>query len=165
MKLSRENAIAAVFALGMTLLGALDHSYLNDTFLKGVWFIAGVLLLVILVAIMLVAGFSVFRSVVKASVGFTILIFLAQTYCGLPTTTTSGMQSLAFLWSTGMLYIFYQFAKEFQVVCSEHLLRLGEDKRKWEGIFTIVVFILFVALYVAALYQVLNPIINNLCIS
>lgn len=163
-ELNREKIIAAVFAVGMSILAMLDHSYFHNVLLTGLWLVVAVLISVVLLVIMLVAGFAVFRAVVKASAGFTILIFLAQTYCGLPSATPEGIQALTFLWGASFLYILFEFAKEFQEACKENLKKLGEDRKRWEGKLTIGLFLLFAVVYIVALYQVLNPILHDLCI-
>lgn len=161
---TKENIVSTVFAVLVAAGGLLHHFHLSDLALKGVWILSALMIGLVLVAIMLVAGFAVFRAVVKASAGFTILIFLAETYCGLESVTPEGIQALTFLWGVSLLYILFEFAREFQKVCKEHLDTLGEDKRTWQGRLTITIFILFAAGYIAALYQVLNPIIHTLCI-
>jgi len=164
LKFRKENIFAAIFTISVPVLVLLDKSYFRGHLLQDVWLLLAAVIAMLLIIVMLIAGFAVFRSIVKASAGFTILIFLAQTYCSLESQTPEGVQALTLLWSTGSLYILFEFAKEFQEACKENLSKLGDDKKRWEGKLMIALFILFAVVYMVVLYKVLNPIIQSLCI-
>lgn len=129
-----------------------------------------------LLLISAVAGYAVFRSLLAASVGLSLIIFIGDEYCQLPVTQQTANNSLMTLISIGFIYIAVQFVyslyKELfgDKEAKEEWRRKGalaifkeanSNKYSW---FVLVVFALFVALFVSQVYQVINPIIHGLCV-
>jgi uncharacterized membrane protein len=115
---------------------------------------------------MLVAGHAVYKSAIHASVGFGVLIFLAQTYCALDTKTLDGITALNTLWTIGFIFILYEFFNKLQEAYRFHTKPLREDMKtkKWEPLLLIAVYSVFIVGYISLISKVLTPIVLDLCI-
>lgn len=163
--LSKEKILSLTFAVIFTAVVFLDSNYLNHMVLTGTWLFIGAFLSVVILAIMLVAGFAVYKAVLHASVGFGVMIFLVQTYCDLETRTPEGMQALTFLWGMGLIYIVFEFGNKLQEAYREHVKKIKDgEKKSWEARALVGVYLLFVIIYISMISQVLSPIIFDLCI-
>ncbi len=161
----KEKVLSLAFAIIFTAVVFLDSNYLNHMVLTGTWLFIGAFLSVVILAIMLVAGFAVYKAALHASVGFGVMIFLVQTYCDLETRTPQGMQALAFLWGMGLIYIVFEFGNKLQNAYKEHTKKIkGGEKKSWEARVLVGVYLLFVIMYLSMISQVLSPIIFDLCI-
>ena len=154
-----------VFAIGFTVIVFVDTNYLNHTLLSTTYIVSFSFITIVLLAIMLVAGFAVYKAVIHASVGFGVIVFMAKTYCDLPATTPEGIEALTALWSIGLIYILYEFGNKLQEAYKGHTSKIREDKDKpWEATMLLVIYLLFVLMYLSLIAQVLTPIVLDLCI-
>lgn len=160
----KERVIPLIFAVLFTALVFTDSNYLNHQILSGLSLVAITSIAFVLTVIMIVSGYAVYKAVLHASIGFGVLIFLAQTYCGLENQTSEGFQALTFLWGMGLIFIFYDFITKFQEAFKEHRKRFENGGQSWESKLTLVAYILFVAFYLVCIYKVLTPIVSSLCI-
>ena len=162
---NKEKVISLVFAVIFTTVVFLDFNYFNHMVLTGTWLFIGVFLSVIIIAIMLIAGFAVYKAALHASVGFGVMIFLVQTYCDLEIRTVEGMHALTFLWGMGLIYIVFEFSNKLQEAYKEHTKKIkGDEKKLWKARILVGVYLLFVIIYISMISQVLSPIIFDLCI-
>lgn len=162
-----DRVISAFLAVVFTVAMVFDSAFFQNQLLSWIWILNVVLWGSIFLVVMIIAGFTVLGAFIHASVGLTLLIFLGQTYCDLPEEAKSdtGMSALSLLMVVGLLYIFYEFGHKFIKLCKKHSRRLGRGEWKTiDGILTIVLFSLCVALFAWAIYQVVNPIVRDLCI-
>ncbi len=167
LNLTWDRIIPAFLAIVFTVVIIFDSAFFQNQILSLVWILTVILWGTIFLAIMIIAGFTVLEAFIHASVGLTLLIFLGQTYCDLPDEARSdaGMSALSLLMAVGLLYIFYKFGRKFIKLCEKHSKRL--DKGEWktfDGILSIVLFVLCVLIFAWAIYQVVNPIVLDLCI-
>jgi hypothetical protein len=161
---NKEKVTPLIFAIIFTTLVFADNNYLNHQLLSSLSIVAIVAIGFVLIVIMIVSGYAIYKAVLHASVGFGVLIFMAQTYCDLQTQTPEGLQALTFLWGMGLIFISYDFITKFQEAFKEHKKRFENAGKSWEYKLTMVAYILFVVFYLACIYQVLTPIISGLCI-
>lgn len=142
-----------------------DTNYLDHTLLSTAYIFSFSLMAVVLLAVMLLAGFAVYRAVIHASVGFGVIIFMAKTYCDLPSTTPEGIEALTALWTIGLVYILYEFGNKLQEAYKSHTEKLRKNEEKaWEPKVLLVVYLVFVVMYLSLIAQVLTPIALDLCI-
>jgi len=157
--------LSLVFAVVLTIVAFVDTNYLNHTLLNTVSIASFSFITVVLLAIMLVAGFAVYKAIIHASVGFGVIIFMAKTYCDLPVTTPGGTEALTALWSIGLIFILYEFGNKLQEAYRGHTAKLREEKDKpWEAKVLLVIYVLFIVMYLYLITQVLTPIALDLCI-
>jgi hypothetical protein len=118
------------------------------------------------------AGIAVFRALMVAGISFSIVVFLAQTYCGLPVISQTADESLKILVAFGLIYSFFLFIhtlyKELKgdsKFGERGGLKLLEDiydgKQPW---LILVLYAVFIGLFLFQLYQVFEPIVLNFCI-
>ncbi len=165
-RFNKQNLISVALTLGLTLLIFLDSNYFNHTLLTSAYFFSTAFLVIVLVAIMLLAGHAVYKSAIHASVGFGVLIFLAQTYCSLETKTVDGIQALNTLWTIGFIFIVYEFFNKLQEAYKAHTKPLREDlkTKKWEPTLLMAIYSVFILVYISLITKVLTPIVLDLCI-
>ncbi len=164
--IDRQKLISLAFSFGLTLLIFLDSSYFNHVLLTSTYVFSVTFLVVILIALMLIAGHAVYKSAIHASVGFGVLIFLAQTYCALDTKTSDGIEALNTLWTIGFIFIVYEFFNKLQEAYKAHTQPLREDikTKKWEPVLLMAIYSIFILMYISLITKVLTPIVLDLCI-
>lgn len=164
--LNKEKAVSLLLTFVLTTLIFLDTNYFNHVLLTSTYVFSITFLVVILIAIMLVAGHAVYKSAIHASVGFGVLIFLAQTYCALDTKTSDGISALNTLWTVGFIFILYEFFNKLQEAYKSHTQPLRDDikTKKWEPILLMTIYSLFIVGYISLISRVLTPIVLDLCI-
>lgn len=131
--------------------------------------ILGAKLFVIVFSVLLlitwtVAGITVFRSLFVVGAGLTFLIFLAQSFCNVPVTSQSANVALQSLFGFGIIYVILLFYKSLFKELKKILGQLKEVNNRKNSWIIIILFGFFVGLFVWQLYQVMNPIVLNLCI-
>jgi hypothetical protein len=163
ISLKKENIAPLIFTIILVLFVLTDYQ------LKGQ--IAGIVFGLELVALSLLslfimfwAGFTVMKALAFVAAELSLLIYLGQSYCGLPSRTTSGDNALKALLVVGILYISFYFFQSLYRGLSEKYKKLKDEKRSWEKVVFITLFIIFVAFYIWVVWQVVAPIIFNLCI-
>lgn len=166
LDLSKEKVISLVLTFVLTLLIFLDSNYFDHILLTSTYVFSITFLVIVLIAIMLVAGHAIYKSAIHASVGFGVLIFLAQTYCALDTKTSDGIAALNTLWTIGFVFILYEFFNKLQEAYKAHTKPLREDikTKKWEPLLLMVIYSIFIVGYISLILKVLTPIVFDLCI-
>lgn len=165
-RFNKQNLISIALTLGLTLLIFIDSNYFNHVLITSTYVFSITFLVVILIAIMLVAGHAVYKSAIHASVGFGVLIFLAQTYCALDTKTSDGIAALNTLWTVGFIFILYEFFNKLQEAYKAHTRPLRDDikTKKWEPVLLMAIYSVFIIGYISLISKVLTPIVLDLCI-
>jgi hypothetical protein len=127
-------------------------------------------------ALSVMAGYAVFRSLLTASIGLSLIIFIGDEYCHLPVGQQVANNSLMTLIGIGFAYVVVQFIyslfKEFfgDKEAKDEWRRKGiiavfkemnGNKHSW---LVLVIYGLLIALFVSQIYNVINPIIHGLCV-
>jgi hypothetical protein len=127
-------------------------------------------------ALSVMAGYAVFRSLLVASVGLSLIIFIGDEYCHLPVGQQVANNSLMTLIGIGFAYVTVQFLyslfKELfgdKEAMSEWKVKgviavfkeMSGNKHSW---LVLVIYGLLIALFVSHIYNVINPIIHGLCV-
>ena len=110
------------------------------------------------------AGIAVLRSLFVVGASLSLMIFLAQTYCDLPEELQTARGALASLFSFGLLYVGFQFIQSIREELKKGMKTFDEiykGKKPWV---MVILFAFFVGLFLWQLYQVVAPIVSNLCI-
>ena len=163
-KVDKKQAIFFAGFLTVFALVFFGAKYLNiDLNSAGITFFIITLSLLTLVTWSM-AGIVVFRALFFIGASFTLMIFLAQTYCDVPAASRTADAALQSLFGFGVLYIGFLFFNSLRKELSQSLSHLGDvydGKKPW---LIVTLFGLFVGLFVWQLYQVIHPVILNLCI-
>jgi hypothetical protein len=160
----RHRFWAALISVAFTAVFFLDSNFLDHQLLTGIWLVVAVLFGIIILFTMLLAGFAVLKALVHAGAGLTVLMFLGQTYCELEAQSPSGIGALTLILGVGLLYISYQFTTTLLDELKKYHARLGDDKKKSHGIFMTGAVLVFTAIFLWAIFQVISPIVMDLCV-
>lgn len=110
------------------------------------------------------AGYAVMKSLVYVSAGLSLLIFLAQAYCDVPTIARTGNDALKILLGFGLLYITCEFFRSLYKEMSSHSKFLKERNEGKRPLMILIPFALFTGIFIWQVYQVVSPIVHNLCV-
>jgi hypothetical protein len=161
----KDTVFPILFTLVSTTIVFVDSNYLHYILLTSMSIFSVTLLTTIIIGVMLVAGYTVYKAVIHASVGFGVMIFLTQTYCNLKNTTPDGIQALTVLWTVGFVFILYEFGNALQNAYRARIKFFREDKSgDWQSKVLLVVYSLFIIMFLVLIYKVLSPIVQDLCI-
>ena len=149
--------VAKFFNLNLLSLGPVVFAIVLSILCLIAWFMAGI---------------AVFRSLVVASVSMSVIIFLAQTYCALPNTTQTGIDALKGLFGFGMIYsaiifidsLYKELMGDKNKGSKGSLKYLEEIYDGKKPLMILIPYAIFIGLFIWQLYDVLVPIIHNLCI-
>jgi hypothetical protein len=156
----KENIISFVVAIVVTAL-----FYLDSTLSLGIiWTLLIFSLFIIIAMFMVVTGFIVIKSLLSVSTALILLIFLAQTYCDIPRRTIEGDNALKSLLMIGILYVIFYFSQSLIKSLRNNYKKIEKEKWSSEKMISIILFFLFIGLFVWTIYQIIAPIILNLCI-
>jgi len=129
-----------------------------------------VIFLIIMFITWLMAGLAVIKSLFVVSASLSLLIFLAQSYCALPTNEHTANSSLESLIWFGLIYIVYLFLKSLygDVIDNKKskmnlsiFKEINKGKYPW---MPLTLYAIFMGIFLWQLYQVVDPIISNFCI-
>ncbi|MFC1789646.1 hypothetical protein ACFLYY_01570 [Patescibacteria group bacterium] len=150
--------ISAIFLIGINFLG----SYFVDI----MWFFIGILLLILISIIMIIAGFTVLKSLFKVAAGLSLIIFLAQSYCVVPINLRGSINddALRTLLLVAFLYILFIFLKDLKETLKGHYNTVKDEKWSSVKIFDVSLYLTFVILFIREVFLVMQPIVLNLCI-
>ena len=153
-----------VITAGITLGFFVAYYLLGSHFSEVMWLITFIMLGTALSIIMILAGFSVFKSLFYVSAEISLLIFLAQSYCAVPQRTSAGDQALKSLLTLGIIYIIFIFCKsQWKLLKKKYKSIAGQPWPK-EMIIAVTIFFIFTVLIIYQIYLVINPIVTSLCV-
>ncbi len=163
-KSNKEAFTALALSAILTVTAFLDLNYFNHRLVTLVWVFIGTAFLMLIMWIIFKAGFTVMRTLFLVNAEIALLIFLAQAYCDVILTKMPSDDALKLVMVIGVAYISYEFFKRLLDALTTRFESVSRKLYTWEKICIIAVFLFFTLVFVYALYQVVNPIISNLCI-
>jgi hypothetical protein len=113
------------------------------------------------------AGYVVMKTFFWVGASLSLLIYIAETYCGLPINFRTGDDALKSLLIVGLSYITISFIYNLYKEITNRLKALKEIKGINKNLISwliLIFFALFVGIFVWQIYQVISPIILNLCV-
>ena len=133
------------------------------TFLLGVDLISFALLAL---ALMTVVGIAGMKALVEISAGLSLIVFLAESYCGQGIVRTANSDlALKLLIAIALVYLVFNFFRVFIQGITGYFDTLTEEKHrillKWVST---IFFLCIVGVFLGTLYEVMRPIILGLCI-
>jgi len=150
--------ILFVLLISFVLVWIINH------FPELAWFLLAVTLLILMMIVWSFAGVVVFKPLFLVSAELSLLIFLAQSYCEVPKVTPTSDEALKSLLLFGLLYIAALFLRSMTKELKTKLTTLREIDKSTQPVFVVFIFVIFVTIFLIQLYQVIVPIIFNLCI-
>jgi hypothetical protein len=160
----RRNIIFIILAIAIiiSLLGC--YFLLGDSFGRSVWVVFTAILGIVLLAIMLMAGLAVLKSLFFVAAELSLLIFLSQSYCDIPNRSIASNGALKNLLAIGLLYITVNFCISLYKELKESYMEVRKGEWSKRKIFNIVLFIIFTIFFMWQIYLIVTPIIFNLCV-
>ena len=99
-------------------------------------------------------------SMFKAETG----MILGKSYCDISHRTEGGDNALGILLAVGILYIIFYFFQNLTSTLNDNYKKIKDEKWSKEKFIAILLTLFFVGFFIWAIYQVVMPIIFNLCI-
>jgi len=162
--IKKENIIPLIFSIVISSVCFLGYSLLGDRLNNSIWIITGVMLVVLVYLIMFIAGFAVMKALFFVAAELSLLVFLAQSYCGVKFRPAGSDEALKSLLIIGLVYIFYSFLRSLLDICKKNYQSVKDEKWSSQKIFSVALFLFFAGVFVWQIYLVINPIIVNLCV-
>lgn len=160
----REDIIPFVFAVGIAAVFLVDTNFLHNRIGLIMWVILGIVVSALIAWIALLAGFTVLKSLFLLSAEISLLIFLAQSYCDAQLDVAQSDDALMGLIFLGVTYIGYKFFKDLRDALKKKLDSIPDKRWSREKIIAVGLFALFTLSFVWSIFQVVSPIILDLCI-
>jgi hypothetical protein len=138
----------------------------NTALLGIMWIILAVLLGFLFMALGITAGIIVIKSLFVVAAELSLLIFITQSYCSIPSFSRLPQNNAAMnsLFTIAILYIGFLFIRSLWINLKESYKKVQNECNSWEKWITIVAFLLCIILFLWELYLVINPIVLNLCV-
>ena len=162
--ITEEKVIQVVFAITTAALFLMDSKFFNGQVANILLIFEVSIIAIAFTALMVLVGFRIVESLVKISAGLSLLLFIADTYCKLPSQARTGDDALKALFAVGLMYLFFSFFRSLWTLLTKDYGRVRNEKWSWEKIVAVSLYVLFAVLFVTALYKVMHPIIVSLCI-
>lgn len=175
-KEEKNKIIKYIIFLVFTLFIGIFSKFLKIDFsnVTSLLFIISFSLLFILIWIK--AGISIFKSLFIVGASFSLIIFIAQEYCKVPIEARISDKSLEVFLSFGLLYVISVFVKSLYKELSgdkdakDELTQKGafkifrEINNGKDSFLILLIFAIVFGTFLGQLFQVVYPIINNICI-
>ena len=151
-------------AIGLSLLYVFALLISGATVIGTTWVVFGILLAALVAVVAVVAGMAVIKALFVVAAELSLLIFLAQAYCSVPTRFPENDEALKSLFAVGILYIAFLFLQSLWGILKSHYERVHGDGWKYERTITTLAYVVFVGIFLWQLYLVVSPIVVNLCV-
>lgn len=161
---NKEKLIQFSIFLALSALVFVGMTFFKDAFQAIGYTVLFIELAILITVAWAFAGHAVMKSLFLVGASLSLIIFLAQSYCDAPNLTQSGNDALKTLLAFGIIYLAFDFFRSLYKEVTNHTKRMREvnnGKKPW---FFLAPFALFVGIFLWQLYQVMFPIISNLCI-
>ncbi|HVM76552.1 MAG TPA: hypothetical protein VMU07_00090 [Candidatus Paceibacterota bacterium] len=161
---SRLKKSLPFIAIGTSLLYVLVLWATNATLIGSLWIVLGLLLAGLMAIIAVIAGMAVIKALFVVAAELSLLIFLAQAYCGVTNRLPESDEALRSLFTVGLVYIAFIFLQSLWDILKTHYTRVHGEGFRYERAITTAAYIVFVALFLWQLYLVVMPIVFGLCV-
>lgn len=160
----KENIRPLFVSIAGALFFFLGFYFLGNYFTEIMWIVVLALLGILLSIIMWIAGFAVLKSLATVGAELSLLIFLAQSYCGVPNRLTQNDAALKSLIIFSIIFIIFAFGRSLYTTLKDDYKTIRKERWSKEKIGVVTLFLIFTGLLIWEIYLVVSPIIYNLCI-
>lgn len=161
---NQNDVVSFIFSIGITLVFFISYHFWGNYVVEAMGITAGIAWGVLILLIMLVAGFTVLKSLFLFAAELSLLIFLAQSFCSVTQRSTASNEAMKNLLFVGLLYIIFMVSRSLCKNLKEYYKRVENERWSIAKIFTISLFLIFIVWFSCEIYQVVNPIIRDLCV-
>lgn len=159
----KENIAPLILSVLLTTAFFLGYFYLGNRLLGFLGITTGVLLAILLGLVMLVSGYLVLQALFFVAAEISLIIFLAQSYCAVPH-NDAGDQALKSLLLLSFIYILVAFVRKLHKIIKEKYPAIARERWSKEKFTFITLFLILTTLVIWQIYQVISPIVRDLCI-
>jgi len=165
-KLEEEKKNILPFVVSLTIATAffLGIHFGGSYFVGAIWTFTGIIFTVLVLVIIVLAGFAVLKSLFLLAAELSLIIFLAQSFCSVPQRSEASDEALQSLLFVAILYILFVFVRSLWETLKEYYKKVENEKWSFEKIFTVSLFLIFTFWFLRAIYLVVSPIILGLCV-
>lgn len=163
LSFKKKVVILSLFVLFL-IVTFIDSKFLHNQLLGVVWIFDVISIGLLLSAILILASFAIMRSLVEVAAGLSLLIFLAQSYCNVPVRSAASNNALKGLLGVGIIYLSWYFLKTLYKVLADNYKKFDDKEWPREKTLFIVLFSIFTISLIYDIYQVVQPVILNLCV-
>jgi hypothetical protein len=160
----KQKYILFTLAVALVIVAAADalffHTSAQDYF-HGFDLLMVVLFLIF---VTLAVGVHVGEAVFHVAAGFTLVIFLAESYCAVPFRSATADDAFRALLAVGVLYIIFDFAYTLYRGLHRFAKRMEHLPFDAYKAAVLVVFLGLVCIFAWAVYAAMDPIIAHLCV-
>jgi len=162
--LRKKDTATFLIFLALSVAFFVGFTFFQDAFAKVGSALLFIELLVLITVAWAFAGHAVMKSLFLVGASLSLIIFLAQSYCDVPSIARTGDDALKTLLAFGFLYIAADFLRALYKEVTDRTKTLKQangGKHPW---LFLLPFALFTGLFVWQVMQVLLPILQNLCV-
>lgn len=151
------SAAAAIVIFAVTYISSIS-------LLGAAWIVVSTILTIAIALVAVLAGFVVVKALFLIAAELSLLIFLAESYCGTPLRSAAGDDALRTLIFIGLIYIAFAFVQALYEAIKGHFKKIDKDMWNVRRVVTTAVFLTFTVIFLVEIYLVVQPIIAGLCV-
>lgn len=175
-KQEKDKIIKYTIFLALTLLIGVFSRFFKIDFSNILSILSIISFTFLFIIIWVKAGISIFKSLFIAGASFSLIIFISQEYCRVPIEARMSDKSLEVFLAFGLLYVISVFVKSLYKELfgdknsEDELTKKGafkifrEVNNGKDSFFILLIFAIVFGTFLGQLFQVIYPIVNNICI-
>jgi len=160
----RKDIVSLIIFIGIALVFLISYYFWGNHVVEAMGITAGIVWVVLILLIMLIAGFTVLKSLFLFAGELSLTIFLGQSYCSAQWRSSVSDEALRDLLVVAFLYIIVSFGRSLWGALKEYYKRVKKERWSIAKIFAILLFLIFIVWFLREIYLVVSPIILNLCV-
>jgi hypothetical protein len=142
--------------------------FLANYFPKSLFFASLTLLAIelsiIFIVIWAIAGHAVIKSLFLVGASMSLIIFIAQSYCDLPSASRTGDDALRILLAFGFAFVVFQFVSSITKELDSRLKKYKEIYKVKKSWALLILLAVGTGLFIEQVLAVIGPIVQNLCV-
>jgi len=160
----RKDIVPLIISICITIVLFTSYYFWGNYVVEVMGITTVIALAVLILFIMLIAGFAVLKSLFIFAAELSLLIFLAQSFCSVTQRSAVSNEAMQNLLVAGILYIIFMFLRSLWKTLKEYYKKVENEKWSIEKIVVVSLFLTFIVWFLWEIYLVVNPIILNLCV-
>jgi hypothetical protein len=160
----RKDIVPLIISIGITIVFLVSYYFWGSRVIETMGIAVAIAWFALILLIMVIAGFTVLKTLFLFAAELSLLIFLAQSFCSVTQRSIASNEAMQNLLIVGILYIIFMFFRSLWKTLKDYYKKVENEKWSIEKIFTVSLFLIFSGWFLWEIYLVISPIIRNLCI-
>lgn len=160
----RRDIVPLILSIGIAIVFLTSYHFWGNYVVEAMGIATVIAWAFLILLIMLIAGFTVLKSLFIFAAELSLLIFLAQSFCSVTQRSAASNEAMQNLLVVGILYIIFMFLHSLWKTLKEYYKKVENEKWSIEKIFTVSLFLTFIVWFLWEIYLVVSPIVLNLCV-